>query len=142
MKTNNSRYMAARRLTLLLSGLVASGIALTILFAPDSFYTAYGIKLAGNTSLINELKAPAGALFVAGLLMLAGVVRTQLTTVSLKVAAAVYLTYGASRFLSFAIDGVPHSALVDAATFEIAIGAICLIALLPDLARHNTRIAH
>ena len=134
--------MATRKLTLLLSGLVACGIAVTILFAPDSFYTAYGIELAGNTSLVNELKAPAGVLFIAGLLMLAGVVRARLTAVSLKVAAAIYLAYWTSRFLSFAIDGVPHSALVGAAAFEIASGGICLLALLPDLAGRTTRTTH
>ncbi|MGI9260510.1 MAG: DUF4345 domain-containing protein, partial [Woeseiaceae bacterium] len=137
MKTNNSRLLAARKLILLLSGLVACGIAVTILFAPDSFYMAYGIELAGNTSLVNELKAPAGVLFVAGLLMLAGVVRERLTSAALQVAATIYLAYGASRFLSFAVDGVPHSALVGAAAFEIAIGAVCLLALLPDRARLN-----
>ncbi len=142
MNTIHSRLLATRKLTLLLSGLVACGIAVTILFAPDSFYTAYGIELAGNTSLVNELKAPAGVLFIAGLLMLAGVVRARLTAVSLKVAAAIYLAYGTSRFLSFAIDGVPHSALVGAAAFEIAIGGICLLALLPDLAGRTTRTTH
>lgn len=142
MKTSNLRILAARKLTLLLSGLVACGIAATILFAPDAFYAAYQIELAGNISLTNELKAPAGVLFFAGLLMLAGVFRKRLTTVSLIAAAAIYLAYGAARFLSFAIDGVPHSGLVGAATFEIVIGAICLLALLPDLSRLKTQTNH
>jgi hypothetical protein len=142
MKTTNSRILTARKLTLLLSGLVACGIAVTILLAPDAFYTAYGIDLADNISLTNELKAPAGVLFVAGLLMLAGVFRARLTTVSLTAAAAIYLAYGSTRLLSFAVDGVPHSGLVGAATFEIAIGAICLLAVLPDLGRRKTQTTY
>jgi len=137
MKTSSLKIQVARKLTLLLSGLVACGIAATILFAPDAFYTAYGIEVAGNTNLTNELKAPAGVLLVAGLLMLAGVFRSQLTAVSLTAATTIYLGYGLSRFLSIALDGVPHSGLVDAAILEIAIGGICLIALLSGLNRRN-----
>lgn len=131
MTMMNFRGLVARRLVLLMAGMVAMGIAVTILFAPEAFYAAYGIELAGNTNLTNELKAPAGVLLVAGLLMLAGVFRAQLTNVSLTAAAAIYLPYGLSRLLSISIDGVPDSGLVGAAVFEIAVGAVCLLALLP-----------
>lgn len=119
---------------LLASGLIAAGIAATILFAPGAFYAGYGIDIGANVSLVNELKAPAGVLFLAGLLMIAGVFKSELTISSLATAAAVYLSYGLSRILSMAIDGVPHSGLVSAAAIEIAIGAICLV----DLMRHRT----
>lgn len=133
MKTTSLMNLATRKLLLLLSGLVASGIAGTILFAPDAFYAAYGIELAGNTDLTNELKAPAGALFVAGLLILAGVFRGRLTVVSFATATVIYLSYGFSRLLSFGIDGLPHTGLVEAAIFEISLGTICLLALIPEL---------
>lgn len=133
MKLLSLRNLVTRKLLLSFSGLIATGIAVTILFAPDAFYTVYGIEVTGNTNLTNELKAPAGMLLVAGLLMLAGVFRSQLTTTSLVTAAAVYLSYGLSRFASIAVDGMPHSGLVEAAIVEIAIGAVCLFALLPDL---------
>lgn len=133
------RGLMARRLVLLLAGIVAVGIASAILFAPEGFYAAYGIEVAGNTNLTNELKAPAGVLLVAGLLMLGGVFRAQLTSVSLTAAAAIYLPYGLSRLLSFALDGIPNSALVSAAIFEIAVGAVCLLALTPG---RNHGIVH
>lgn len=139
MKIMSLKGLLTRKLVLLFSGLVASGIAATILFAPDAFYAAYEIELAGNTNLTNELKASAGPLFVAGLLMLSGVFRAKLTFVSLAAATAIYLAYGLSRFLSIAVDGVPHSGLVGAAIFEISIGVICLLALVPDLNRYNVR---
>lgn len=137
MKTVNLKGLMTRKLMLLFSGLTASGIAATILFAPDAFYASYEIELAGDTNLTNELKASAGALFVAGLLMLLGVFRAKLTFVSLAAAATIYLAYGLSRFLSIVIDGIPHSSLVGAAIFEIAIGIACLLALLPELNSHN-----
>ena len=82
--------------------------------------------------MINELKAPAGALFVAGILMIVGVFRSQLTVVSQATATVIYLSYGLSRLLSIGIDGMPNSGLVGAAVFEILLGAICLVALLPE----------
>jgi len=112
---------------LLTSGLLAAGIATAILFAPDAFYAGYGIDTGSNVSLANELKAPAGMLLITGLLMLAGVVRTELTVASLGTASLIYLSYGLSRLLSMAIDGIPHSGLVSAAVLELAIGLICLL---------------
>jgi hypothetical protein len=121
------------RVTLFLSGLVAVAIAATILIAPDMFYAGYGIEVGGNATLANELKAPAGALLVAGMLMVAGAFRRGLTVVSLATATAVYLSYGFGRVLSIAIDGLPHGGMVSAAVIEIVIGAICLVTLLRAL---------
>ena len=118
------------RLVLLLSGLIAVAIAATILAAPDAFYAGYGIQVGGNATLANELKAPAGALLVAGLLMFAGVFRSQLIVASLITATLVYLSYGMGRVISIAIDGLPHSGMVGAAGIEIVIGAVCLMTLL------------
>jgi hypothetical protein len=85
------------------------------------------------------LKAPAGALLLAGILMLAGVVRKEFTIPSLATASAIYLSYGLSRVISMAIDGFPHSGQVSAAQLELVIGAICLV----DLVRHRkTIVAH
>ncbi len=118
------------RLVLLLSGIVAVAIAGTILTAPDVFYAGYGIQVGGNATLANELKAPAAALLVAGLLMFAGVFRSRFVVASLVTATLVYLSYGLGRVVSIAIDGLPHSGMVGAAGIEIVIGAVCLMTLL------------
>ena len=118
------------RLVLLLSGLIAVAIAGTILTAPDAFYAGYGIQVGGNATLANELKAPAGALLVAGLLMFAGVFRSKFIVASLITATIVYLSYGMGRVLSIAIDGLPHSGMISAAGIEIVIGTVCLLTLL------------
>lgn len=137
MKNSKLRNLAISRLVLLLSGLVASGIAATILIVPDAFYASYGIELGGNSNLINELKAPAGALLLAGVVILAGSIRTHLIAFSMTTAAAVYLSFGLSRFLSMIVDGVPGDGLVSAAVAEIAIGTICLINLISFKTRSN-----
>ncbi len=121
---------AATRVVLFLSAFVAVAIAATILVAPDAFYAGYGIEVGGNATLANELKAPAGALLVAGLLMFAGVFRSSLAVISLATATAVYLSYGLGRVMSIAIDGLPHSGMVSAAVIELVIGAVCLVTLL------------
>ena len=120
----------ATRVVLFLSALIAVAIAATILVAPDAFYAGYGIEVGGNATLANELKAPAGALLVAGLLMFAGVFRSGLAVISLAIATAVYLSYGLGRVISIAIDGLPHSGMIGAAVIELVIGAICLVTLL------------
>ena len=112
-----------------LAGLVAVGIATTILFTPGAFYGGYGIDVMGNPTLANELKAPSGALLVAGLLMFFGVIRRDWLLPSLAIAVIVYLSYGFGRLLSIGLDGVPHSGMVAAAVIEFVIGAVCLSAL-------------
>jgi len=43
-------------------GLIASGVGAAILFSPVAFYATYGIEPGGNISLLNEIRAPGGAL--------------------------------------------------------------------------------
>tara|TARA_R110002049_G_scaffold159546_2_gene324527 strand:+ start:8111 stop:8593 length:483 start_codon:yes stop_codon:yes gene_type:complete len=121
---------------LLVSGLIAVGIAVAILFMPDAFYAGYGIDTGANVSLANELKAPAGMLLIAGLLVLAGVFTPRMTAASLAMASLIYLSYGLSRLLSMAIDGIPHGGLVSAAMLEVFIGLVCLLAF--TLSRKST----
>jgi hypothetical protein len=126
----NSTSLYVTRGLLLAAGLLATGIATTILAAPDPFYAGYGIDISSNVSLANELKAPAGALFAAGLLMLVGVVKLEYAVTSLAVASVIYLSYGLSRLLSIAVDGFPHNALVNAAMLELALGAVCFLGFM------------
>ena len=56
------------------------------------------------------------------MLVLAGAFVPTLAHTSTLVAATVYLGYGASRVLAFALDGTPAPGLVVAAIVELAIG--------------------
>jgi len=111
---------------LLLAGATSVGIGTAILIFPAAFHASYGITLGTDPSLLSEIRAPGGALLVMGLFMLAGLVRPGFAHVSRWIAAAVFLSYGLARLLSFALDGTPDGGLVFAAVFEIAIGLLCM----------------
>ena len=126
----NFNGLRVARQLLVVSGLVAVAIAGMILVAPVTFYASYGIDLGGNIALTNELRAPAGMLLAAGVLMLVGVFKSEMVRVSLATAAAVYLAYGLARVMSMVMDGLPNSGLVSAAGIELTIGTVCLLALM------------
>ena len=115
---------------LILSGLIASGIGGIIVLNPVAFYATYGIELAGNISLFNEIRAPGGALLASGILIMLGAFVEKLTFTSVVVSTLLYLSYGLSRILSIAVDGMPAEGLVQAAVLEIVIGLVCVFVLV------------
>ena len=115
---------------LIFSGLISSGIGGAILFNPVAFYATYGIELAGNISLFNEIRAPGGALMASGILIMLGAFVDKLTFTAVVVSTLLYLSYGLSRILSIAIDGMPAEGLVQAAALEIVIGLVCVFVLV------------
>ena len=115
---------------LLISGVIAAGIGAAILFMPVAFHATTGIELGDNISLLNEMRAPGGALLAIGLLIMLGAFMQKLTFTAAVVASLLYLSYGASRILSMVVDGMPASELVLVAGLEIAIGLACVFALV------------
>jgi len=129
MRTASSPFGPfATRCLLLASGLLAAGIGAASFVAPHAFFAVYGIELGRSVNLANELRASAGVLFVAGLLITRAVFKTELVEHSLRIAAVVFLTYGLSRVASMAIDGFPDITVIVAATVELAIGLLTGIA--------------
>ncbi|MEN8178294.1 MAG: DUF4345 domain-containing protein [Pseudomonadota bacterium] len=127
----------ALKAILLVSGLIAAGIGGAILVVPEAFYASYGIDLGGNVSLLNEIRAPGGALLAAGILIISGSFVASLTFTALVVASLLYLSYGLSRILSFVIDGMPAEGLVQAAALELVVGMFCVFALLRNRAKQK-----
>ena len=115
---------------LLISGLIASGIGAAILFAPGAFYATYDIELGGNFSLLNEIRASGGALLASGILIMSGAFVDKLAFTATVVSTLLYLSYGLSRVMSIAIDGMPVEGLIQAAVIEIVMGLICIFALV------------
>jgi len=115
---------------LIISGLIASGIGVAILFAPVAFYATYGIELGGDVSLLNEIRAPGAALLAIGILIISGAFVDKLAFTALVVSTLLYLSYGLSRVMSIAIDGMPAEGLVQAAVLEIVTGLVCVFALV------------
>lgn len=122
--------LAKTRIALLvMSGALLILVAGSILLSPADFYAANQIELGANVSLINEVKAPAGFLLVAGLFMLGAVVLRSESDTALGLAAMIYVSYAISRLASMALDGSPATGLVQAAALEGVIGLACVLVL-------------
>lgn len=115
---------------LFISGLIAAGVGGAILFNPIAFHATTGIELGGDINLLNEIRAPGGALLASGLLIMLGAFVEKLTFTSTLVSALLYLSYGLSRIVSMTIDGMPAEELVQVAVLEIVIGLICVFFLV------------
>ena len=114
---------------LLISGLIATGVGGAILFLPVAFHAISGIELGGNISLLNEIRAAGDALLAMGILIVSGAFVAKLIFTSTVVSTLLYLSYGLSRFLSIAIDGMPAEVLVQVTVLEMVIGLVCVFAL-------------
>lgn len=115
---------------LFIAGLIIAGIGGAELFTPVGFHAASGIALGDDINLMNEMRAPGGALLALGLLIIAGAFIPALTFTAIIVATMLYLSYGFSRVLSIAFDGMPDTTLLQATGLEIAIGLICAFSLV------------
>jgi low temperature requirement protein LtrA len=126
MKT---RLAKTQKALLFVAGALLILVSSFILASPADFYASNNIELGANVNLLNELKAPAGLLLVAGLFMIGAVfVRSQADT-ALWLAALIYLSYAGSRLVSMALDGLPATGLVQAAALEGIVGMACLVVL-------------
>jgi len=131
----NSKSLKA---ILFISGIIAVIIGGSILFMPAAFYAINSINLAGNISLLNEIRASGGALLASGLLILSGAFVNKMTFTSTLLASLLYIAYGLSRMLSFGLDGMPSDGLVEAAILEIFIGIICITAFAKYRTKQET----
>jgi len=124
------KAMLLQKAVLLIAGATAIFIGSSILLSPDAFYAAYGISLADDVSLTNELRASGGSVIMLGLLTLAGLVFSCFALASTLLAAAMFMAYGASRLVSLGLDGQPETGLVTAMIAELVIGLAGLAALI------------
>ena len=125
-----SKLAMTRNAVLIIAGTLLILVAASIIVAPVDFYAANEIEIGADISLINELKAPAGMLLVAGAFMLVAVFVRNLVDTAMLLGAMVYLSYAAARFASMWLDGMPAPGLVQAAALEVVIGLACLAALM------------
>lgn len=130
------------RITLSLSGLIAIGVGIGILFLPHAFYASSGILLGDDVNLLNELRASSGPVLVGGLFALAGAVWLRLAVPALAAATLLYFAYGFARLVSVALDGVPNGAMLQITGLELAVGSVCAVVLWNSLrSRSDARMA-
>jgi len=123
----NSRVL---KTILFVSGLIATVVGGAILVMPVGFYALNGIEFTSDINLLNEIRAPGGALLASGILIMSGAFVAKLTFTATVLSIVLFLSYGLSRILSIAIDGMPVEGLVQAAVLEIVIGMACVLALV------------
>lgn len=121
------------RATLIIGGLVATGVGAAILADPVAFYSSNGIQLEMNASLLSEVRASAGALLALGGLIGAGAFWRRLTLPSLLVSAVLYTAYGLARLVGFGLDGLPSDSLVYSTLIELVLGVVSAVALQQQL---------
>lgn len=118
------------RVYLILGGLIGVALGTMILFAPLAFYASYDLDLAGQVDLLNELRSHGLSLLAAGLFIATGAFQRSLERPAIIVATVLYLSYGLSRVIAMAFDGMPSSGLLTAAAVEIVFGLLGLALLL------------
>ena len=114
------------RLYLIIAGIVAMAIGTMILFAPVVFYAGYGLDLARQVTLLNELRSHGFAMLGAGLFIAGGVFVPHLVRASTMAAALFYLSYGLSRLVGVAFDGLPADSMTLAGAIELILGLVGL----------------
>ena len=117
------------RILLLSGALTAIVLAFAILLVPGPFYAGYEINTAGQVSLLNELKAPALLILIAGRTQAAGVWRPGWMRQGTMAGAVLFLSFGLSRTFSILIDGLPSAGLLWVLAAEMALGMLFALAL-------------
>lgn len=114
---------------LFVTGLIGVGIGGAILFVPAEFHATSGIVIGSNENLLSEMRAAGGALLACALIVLAGAFFSRLTFTALILSTVLYLSYGVSRLVGMAIDGLPSTNLMVVTAFELGVGLVCAFAL-------------
>lgn len=120
----------AARAFLVVSGVVLIGVGGALLFVPVAFLASSGIDLGDNVNLLNEIRAPGGMLFAAGILVAVGAIQKNMARMSMVLSILIYMSYGASRILSIVVDGMPGDSQIAAAGIEIILGSLGVFLLV------------
>lgn len=115
---------ASQSVLLVIGALAALAVSAGILLMPDLFYASYGIDPAGNIALLNELKAPAGAILLAAGVMLAALFKPSWHPFALFSGVQIFLCFGLGRVAAMARDGLPSPGLIWVAGIELVLGLI------------------
>lgn len=110
------------RTLLIIAGITGISIGAGQLFFPVAFEASAGIDLGNDNNLLSEIRAAGGTLLAAGLLILLGAFRPQLTRLSLLLTMIFFLSYDFSRVYGMFADGMPGQSFLIVTMAEMAIG--------------------
>ncbi len=109
---------------LIISGLLLTLIGGATLFAPETVKAASGVDLAGNISVLNDIRASAALILSMALLVIMGAFVKRLTFTSSLVAFLLFLSLGLGRLISILADGMPVDGMVKATGLEFILGIL------------------
>ncbi|MCE7998241.1 MAG: DUF4345 domain-containing protein [Rhodobiaceae bacterium] len=115
---------------LFITGMIGVGIGGAILFVPAEFHATGGIVIGSDENLLSEVRAAGGALFACALIVMLGAFVSRLAFTALVLSTVLYLSYGTSRLVGMALDGMPSTNLMAVTAFELAVGLVCALALV------------
>ncbi|MCA8893124.1 MAG: DUF4345 domain-containing protein [Hyphomonas sp.] len=118
------------KVILIFAGLVGLLVGAGMLFAPVPFHASAGIVLDDSTNLLSEMRASGGVVLASALVILSGAFVARLAFTATLIATLMYLSYGVSRLISIAVDGMPDIAILQIAAAELVVGLICGAALI------------
>ncbi|MFT5822231.1 MAG: hypothetical protein ACI8ZM_003487 [Crocinitomix sp.] len=117
------------KVILFISGLLLTIIGGAILFMPIEFFARSGVVLDNDVSLLNNVRSSGGIVMASGILILLGSFVKRLAFTSTVISTLIFLSWGISRAIAMAIDGIPADALIKATIVEIVIGLVGAFAL-------------
>ena len=129
MKDTKMKNSILTKITLTLSGLIATGVGVGVLFMPHAFHASAGIVLGDDVNLLNEMRSSGGMVLASGLFILLGAIRARMAFMALIVSTTLYLSYGMSRVVSVIADGTPGGSMLQILALELFIGALCAVML-------------
>lgn len=120
----NSKFLKAY---LILSGTLLTFIGGATLIMPIAMKAGAGIDIAGNISVINDVRAASALILAVALLMIAGAFVKKVSYTSTLVSVLLFLSLGIGRVISILVDGMPVDGLVKATVLEFVLGIIGMV---------------
>lgn len=107
-----------------ISGLVLLCVGAPIFLGPIAYQGSMGVQLPVEPTLLSDLRAMAGSLVGFGSLLVVGAIWRRLGSTAAIAGGILYLSYGLSRLVSMAVDGLPSATLIGSAAIELVLGAL------------------
>ena len=118
------RNSKALKVYLIISGLLLTFIGGATLLMPVQMKMSAGIDVAGNISVLNDIRAASALLFVVAMITILGVFLKKMTYTSSLISFLTFLALGLGRLISIAVDGDPVDGLMKATILEFVLGGI------------------
>jgi hypothetical protein len=106
----------------------AGGLLLLVgvpIFAdPVAYEAAMEVAVPADPTLLSDFRAMAGSLIAFAALLLGAAANPRLLPTAATAGALLFGSYGLSRLVSMAVDGMPSETLIGAAVLELLVGSL------------------